>query len=175
MKNFKKIISSLLLLLTITVINPVQANASYWKQDSNNHWNYVQDNGYNAVGWRQVDGKWYYFNENEVMQTGWLQNGGNWYYCYGDGSLATNTTIDGCYLNGNGAWSTAPTVTTSNDNYGTSTVDTNNNKNQTAYLSATGDKYHSISNCGRMNPNKATKTTVAKAEQSGCGRCSKCW
>lgn len=45
----------------------------------------------------------------------------------------------------------------------------------TAYLSATGSKYHSIDHCGNMNPNKARKTTVAEAEASGFGRCSKCW
>lgn len=45
----------------------------------------------------------------------------------------------------------------------------------TAWLSATGDKYHRINNCGRMNPDKATMTTVAAAEAAGYGRCSKCW
>lgn len=45
----------------------------------------------------------------------------------------------------------------------------------TAYLSATGSKYHSIDHCGKMNPNKARKTTVSEAEAAGYGRCSKCW
>lgn len=45
----------------------------------------------------------------------------------------------------------------------------------TAYLSATGSKYHSIDHCGRMNPNKARKTTVSEAEAAGYERCSKCW
>lgn len=43
------------------------------------------------------------------------------------------------------------------------------------YLSATGDCYHSIDHCGRMNPAKATLTTVSQAEQMGKRRCSKCW
>lgn len=45
----------------------------------------------------------------------------------------------------------------------------------TAYLSATGSKYHSIDHCGKMNPNKAQKTTVSEAEAAGYERCSKCW
>lgn len=43
------------------------------------------------------------------------------------------------------------------------------------YKSATGDKYHSINNCGRMNPNKATQITEAEAIRQGLGKCSKCW
>lgn len=45
----------------------------------------------------------------------------------------------------------------------------------TAYLSATGSKYHSIDHCGKMNPNKARKTTVGEAISDGYERCSKCW
>lgn len=44
-----------------------------------------------------------------------------------------------------------------------------------AWLSATGECYHSINDCGRMNPNKARQTTVSQAEASGYRRCSKCW
>lgn len=45
----------------------------------------------------------------------------------------------------------------------------------TAYLSATGSKYHRIDDCGKMNPNNARETTVSEAEADGYGRCSKCW
>lgn len=45
----------------------------------------------------------------------------------------------------------------------------------TAYLSATGKKYHRINNCGKMNPNRAKETTVGKAKADGYGQCSKCW
>ena len=44
-----------------------------------------------------------------------------------------------------------------------------------AYLSATGSKYHSIDHCGKMNPDKAKKTTVSEAEAAGYEKCSKCW
>ena len=46
---------------------------------------------------------------------------------------------------------------------------------ETAWLSATGNKYHSKSNCGRMNPDKATQTTVSDSQAAGYERCSKCW
>ena len=43
------------------------------------------------------------------------------------------------------------------------------------YISATGSKYHRISNCGRMNPATATRMSQAEAESRGYGRCSNCW
>lgn len=45
---------------------------------------------------------------------------------------------------------------------------------QMVWLSETGEKYHSINNCGRMNPNKARQVTLESAQNS-YGRCSKCW
>ena len=43
------------------------------------------------------------------------------------------------------------------------------------WLPATGEKYHSIPNCGRMNPDKARQVTKSQAEASGYNPCSKCW
>lgn len=43
------------------------------------------------------------------------------------------------------------------------------------WLSATGDKYHSIPNCGRMNPDKARQVTREQAESSGHSACTKCY
>lgn len=43
------------------------------------------------------------------------------------------------------------------------------------WLSATGSKYHSIPDCGPMNPNNARQVSQASAESGGFGRCSKCW
>ena len=50
-----------------------------------------------------------------------------------------------------------------------------NSGNRTVYLPATGNCYHSIPNCGRMNPNKATSTTESEAIRRGYERCSKCF
>ena len=41
------------------------------------------------------------------------------------------------------------------------------------WLSATGNKYHAINNCGRMNPDNATQVTLEEAENS-YSPCSKC-
>ena len=46
---------------------------------------------------------------------------------------------------------------------------------QMVWLSATGSKYHNRSNCGRMNPNTATKVTLKEAQRQGYGACSKCF
>lgn len=46
---------------------------------------------------------------------------------------------------------------------------------QMVWLSATGDKYHAINNCGRMNPDKARQVTVDSAISQGFGPCSKCY
>lgn len=43
------------------------------------------------------------------------------------------------------------------------------------YLSATGTKYHSINNCGNMNPAKARSMTEQEAINQGYEKCSKCW
>lgn len=45
----------------------------------------------------------------------------------------------------------------------------------TCWKSATGSKYHSVNNCGRMNPNNATQITVEEAINMGLERCSKCY
>lgn len=43
------------------------------------------------------------------------------------------------------------------------------------WISATGSKYHSIPNCGRMNPANATQETESQAISQGYGKCKKCW
>ena len=43
------------------------------------------------------------------------------------------------------------------------------------WQSATGKCYHSINNCGSMNPNKAVKIKESKAKANGLRKCKKCW
>ena len=43
------------------------------------------------------------------------------------------------------------------------------------WISATGSKYHSIPNCGRMDPNRATQMSVSEAQSRGYTPCSKCF
>ena len=47
------------------------------------------------------------------------------------------------------------------------------NSGTMVWLSATGEKYHSINNCGRMNPNNARQVTLeeAKSSYSACSKC----
>lgn len=43
------------------------------------------------------------------------------------------------------------------------------------WVSATGSKYHSKNNCGRMNPSKARQVSKSEAESMGLEPCSKCF
>lgn len=43
------------------------------------------------------------------------------------------------------------------------------------WLSATGSKYHSINNCGKMNPSKARQVTESEALAQNMEKCDKCW
>jgi len=78
----KKVLSSLLIVISILVVMPIQANAE-WKRDNRGWW-YKEGISY-AKGWRNIDGKWYYF---------WL-----------DGEMAADTWVDiGYYVDKNGVW-----------------------------------------------------------------------
>ncbi len=43
------------------------------------------------------------------------------------------------------------------------------------WLSATGEKYHRIDHCGKMNPDKARQISLEDALSQGYEKCSKCW
>lgn len=43
------------------------------------------------------------------------------------------------------------------------------------WKTATGKKYHSINNCGKTNPAKATQVTLDAAKSAGLTPCSKCF
>ena len=91
MKSFKliKVIASSLIVASVLALNPIGASAE-WKENSTGWW-YTEGNSW-AAGWRLISGNWYYF--------------------YSDGYMAKNTTIDGYYLNGSGAWTNStPTGT----------------------------------------------------------------
>lgn len=177
MKKFKKIIAAFVAVVSILAANVTGASAE-WKQSGNGWW-YSQGGSSYATGWNQIDGQWYYFDSTGYMKTGWVYDGGNWYYFYGDGTMAHDCYIGDSYLSSSGAWTNSVPTTNDNSYTGGSSYTTgtnsNDNQSQTAYLSATGSKYHSVPNCGKMNPNNATKTTVAEAEAAGYERCSKCW
>lgn len=71
----------------------------------------------------------------------------------------------------------------SNKSNSSSTSSNSSNTNQSVdrkpqggkvWISETGKKYHSIPNCGRMNPNKASQVSVSEAEGMGLSACDKC-
>lgn len=59
-------------------------------------------------------------------------------------------------------------------NAGAGGYETTEPTGQMVWLSETGEKYHSINNCGRMNPNKARQVTLESAK-ARYGQCTKCW
>lgn len=76
---------------------------------SGQRWYYLDINdGKLLTGWRFVNEKWYYLNPTGgEMLTGWVQLQPNvWYYLYPDGSMASNTNIDGYWLDATGKWIT---------------------------------------------------------------------
>ena len=58
---------------------------------------------------------------------------------------------------------------------GSSGGSTNDSGDDMVWLSATGSKYHSIPDCGNMNPNNARQVLRSSAESQGYDACSKCW
>lgn len=54
-------------------------------------------------------------------------------------------------------------------------VAANDSGGGSVWLSATGSKYHSIPDCGNMNPQKARQISKSSAEAQGYEACSKCW
>ncbi|MGL4850565.1 MAG: glucosaminidase domain-containing protein [Clostridium sp.] len=65
-------------------------------------WYYFDYSGTMKAGWNFIDGYWYYLGVAGAMETGWRYINGEWYYLYSSGIMATNTTIDGWYLDFSG-------------------------------------------------------------------------
>ena len=100
---------------TIAYTNPIGITCS-----SKYFW--FDSTGRMATGWRQINGTWYYFalyNDTEYkwntrqvfgcMYTGWVYSeeyncaSHGWYF-NSNGALATNTTINGSYVDSSGCW-----------------------------------------------------------------------
>ena len=57
----------------------------------------------------------------------------------------------------------------------TETADTTDTQGAMVWISATGSKYHSIPNCGNMNPDNARQESESQALSEGYEACKKCW
>lgn len=96
-------------------------------------------------------------------------------------SISWNTDPCNDYSSGDG---TVPTGLSLNDSssgdssavtYEAEPSETDSSSPVMVWLSATGEKYHSIPNCGRMNPAKARQVSLTDAQAAGYDACSKCF
>ena len=55
------------------------------------------------------------------------------------------------------------------------TAEDDDSQEQQVWISATGSKYHSIPDCGNMNPDKAHQESVSQAQAQGYEACKKCF
>ena len=67
-----------------------------WVKDTNEWggeiWRYTDENGFNALGWKEIDGEFYYFDENGVMESSeWVKDGADYYYMGSTGAMVTDT------------------------------------------------------------------------------------
>lgn len=94
----KNIVKVLTLATLLSAFSPLTSFAGEWKSDNNGWWYQNDDGSYPKNTWQWIDGnkdgisESYYFNEN--------------------GYLLTNTTKDGCTVNGDGAWTVNGVVQT---------------------------------------------------------------
>ena len=50
---------------------------------------YIDENGDQVIGWKEIAGKYYYFDEKGIMQSGFQDIGGERYYLNADGTMQT--------------------------------------------------------------------------------------
>lgn len=160
-----------------------------WVQDTSGWWWQNNDGTYPVNEWAWLDG-----NDDGVAEC---------YYFDPDGYIfQSQSTPDGYSVNANGAWMINGTVQTktigtqTKITAGTGTSSSNTPEKQAVssstgssavsehnasgvsglvWVSATGSKYHSIPNCGKMNPQKVHQETIEQAQAHGLTQCSKCW
>ena len=86
-------------------LDVVSDRQSKWMHNANGWWYQNADGSYPVNQWKSISGNWYYFDGNGYMyEQGWHWINGNCYYMYSSGSMASNTWIDGYYVNSSGAW-----------------------------------------------------------------------
>lgn len=103
------------------------AMATGWVKDGGK-WYYLDGSGAMKTGWIKDAGTWYYLDSTGAMATGWIDDGGeryylndddgsmatgwgkNWaygYYFNADGTLASDITVDGYYIDSDGMWNSS--------------------------------------------------------------------
>lgn len=94
-KNFVKVLT---LATLLSAFYPLTSFAGEWKSDNNGWWYQNDDGSYPKNTWQWIDG-----NKDGVSES---------YYFNENGYLLTNTTKDGCTVNGDGAWTVNGVVQT---------------------------------------------------------------
>lgn len=94
-KNFVKVLT---LATLLSAFSPLTSFAGEWKSDNNGWWYQNDDGSYPKNTWQWIDG-----NKDGVSES---------YYFNENGYLLTNTTKDGCTVNGDGAWTVNGVVQT---------------------------------------------------------------
>lgn len=145
------------------------AYAGEWKSDNTGWWYDLGDGSYCQNGWQWIDG-----DQDGVAESYYFDANG---YC-----LTDTTTPDGYTVNASGAWTidgvvqtqaaasepeSAPAAQPAAQEAPAAT--------ETVYVPATGEKYHRIPNCGRMNPDKARAISISEAISLGYKPCEKCY
>lgn len=173
-----KRISLLATTVLLSTFLGITAFAGEWKHDVTGYW-YENDNGeFFHNGWQWIDG-----NNDGIAESYFFDESG---YC-----LMDTTTPDGFIVNSDGAWiidgiiqtktinieqpSSARSEVPSSANSTNTTPKETVNAGDTVYLPATGEKYHKIPNCGKMNPDKARAVSISDAISRGYQPCTKCY
>ncbi|OOM79042.1 toxin A [Clostridium puniceum] len=84
---------------------------TYDGQDTVGQWFYLDGKGKMVTGWfKDIDGSWYFLCDGKqygalgVMKTGWQQIDGKWYFFNNNGTMASDTVVEGYTLGSDGAW-----------------------------------------------------------------------
>ena len=80
------------------------ASRNEWVLSGNRWWYRHADGSYTTSGWEEIDGQKYYFDSAGWMVTGWQWVEDKCYYLTSSGVLATDTWIDGYYVDESGVW-----------------------------------------------------------------------
>ncbi|MZL21043.1 Ig-like domain-containing protein [Clostridium beijerinckii] len=84
---------------------------SYDGQDTVGQWFHLDADGKMTTGWlKDTDGNWYYLCDGKeygalgAMKTGWQKIDNSWYYFNSNGTMASDTVVDGYTVGSDGAW-----------------------------------------------------------------------
>lgn len=196
----KKLLKTALLTLLFSLLFSVNVFAAGFTQDAAGI-HYLKDDGTMVTSsWVEVSNLWFLFDANGVCvnPAGALapnDTDGNYQivtsytpFITTDTALLNQCLANGSVVNIEGQYFITPEASTIMRNANladaktvqpaaTQEVNAELPPSESGYvwLSATGSKYHSINNCGNMNPNKARQVTLEEAVRLGKSQCSKCW